>query len=280
MADKITPTTLTSMSNEAAFIAALNANFTAIANKLDTLVSRDGDTPNQMTADLDMNSKRLINLPAPTSDNEPMRAGDVVEGNVIQFLASAEQAALDAAAAEAGALAAQQATQDIADAIATGGVDALRADYEVGAAITDAAAFRTAIAAVSTTAFAAGTGVTAASWRTALSVPSTTEAVLDTDFTGSNRSFVAAAGYQKLPGGLIMQWGQGEFTGSGSGSETCTLALAFPTAILYAGGADRSISAAQGGITWREDTSTLSQLVFFTENKATVGRFSYFALGY
>jgi len=280
MADKLTPTTLTSMSNEAAFIAALNANFTAIANKLDTLVSRDGDTPNQMTADLDMNSKRLINLPAPLTANEPMRAGDVVEGNVIQFLASAEQAALDAALAQAGAEAAEDAAQAIADGIALGGVDALRADYEVGAAITNAAAFRTAIAAVSTTAFAAGTGVTASSWRTALDVPSNAQAVLDGDFTGSNQSLIAAYGYQKLPGGLIMQWGQGEFTGSGSGSETCTLALAFPNAILLAGGFDRSTSAAQGGITWRQDTSTLSQLVFYTENKGTVGKFSYFALGY
>tara|TARA_R110000796_G_scaffold134362_1_gene250123 strand:+ start:1709 stop:2236 length:528 start_codon:yes stop_codon:yes gene_type:complete len=42
----------------------------------DTL-SRKGDTPNQMEADLDMNSKRVLNLPPPSTPLEPVRLIDV-----------------------------------------------------------------------------------------------------------------------------------------------------------------------------------------------------------
>jgi hypothetical protein len=42
--------------------AALNANFDAIETAIENTVSRDGTTPNQMTADLDMNSNGIINL--------------------------------------------------------------------------------------------------------------------------------------------------------------------------------------------------------------------------
>ena len=43
------------------------------------------------------------------------------------------------------------------------------------------------------------------------------------DFTGSNQS-LAASGYQKLPGGLILQWG------TGTGGAAFTFPIAFPTA--------------------------------------------------
>jgi len=49
-------------------------------------------------------------------------------------------------------------------------------------------------------------------------------------FQGSNRSHVAS-GYQKLPGGLIIQWGQVSNGNIGSGS-LVTFPLAFPTQVL------------------------------------------------
>lgn len=79
MADKITLISLSSLANQAGFLTQLNSNFTVIANKIDTLVSRDGDEPNQLTADLDMNSQRLINLPDATSDAEPATYGQLQE---------------------------------------------------------------------------------------------------------------------------------------------------------------------------------------------------------
>lgn len=49
------------------------------------------------------------------------------------------------------------------------------------------------------------------------------------DFTGSNQS-LATSGYQKLPGGLILQWGQ--VTISPHATATFTFPIAFPTACL------------------------------------------------
>jgi len=59
-----------------------------------------------------------------------------------------------------------------------------------------------------TTQIGNGSGVTdPAAWRTALSVPSTSEAVVEASFTGANQS-LGTDGFQKLPGGLIIQWGK------------------------------------------------------------------------
>jgi hypothetical protein len=50
----------------------LNQNFTDIQEAIDDTLSRVGDQPNYMLADLDMNSKRIYNLPAATSATEPV----------------------------------------------------------------------------------------------------------------------------------------------------------------------------------------------------------------
>lgn len=47
---------------------ALNANFDLIEAALENTVSRDGTTPNQMTADLDMNGNRILNALADSGD--------------------------------------------------------------------------------------------------------------------------------------------------------------------------------------------------------------------
>jgi len=47
-------------------------------------------------------------------------------------------------------------------------------------------------------------------------------------FTGSNQN-LASSGYQKLPGGLIIEWGIGTLT---SGTTTITYPLALPNALL------------------------------------------------
>lgn len=56
---------------------ALTENFEAIAEALENTLSRDGAAPNQMGADLDMNSNRIINLPEPVSSSEPARLADL-----------------------------------------------------------------------------------------------------------------------------------------------------------------------------------------------------------
>jgi len=53
--------TLTDISTGWASLSTLNGNFTALNDALDNTLSLDGSTPNAMTADLDMNSKDIIN---------------------------------------------------------------------------------------------------------------------------------------------------------------------------------------------------------------------------
>lgn len=53
--------TLTDVSSGYASAETLNANFTALNDKLENTVSRDGSTPNQMGGDLDLDSNDLLN---------------------------------------------------------------------------------------------------------------------------------------------------------------------------------------------------------------------------
>jgi hypothetical protein len=56
---------------------------------------------------------------------------------------------------------------------------------------------------------------------------------LSTAFKGANQS-LSANGYQKLPGGLIMQWCEGTLINSTAGNvqQTMNFPIAFPTAVL------------------------------------------------
>lgn len=53
---------LTEVENIPAFIQQVNSNFDKIEEALDNTVSRDGSTPNEMNAALDMNGQNIINI--------------------------------------------------------------------------------------------------------------------------------------------------------------------------------------------------------------------------
>lgn len=74
---KLTLSDLTNLQNESTAVATLTANNTLIENALENTLSRDGTSPNTMSADLDMNSNNILNLPFPASDTEPVRLGDI-----------------------------------------------------------------------------------------------------------------------------------------------------------------------------------------------------------
>lgn len=80
---KLTIADFTSLTNQTSFLDQLNAAFDAIEDALEVTLSRDGTTPNQMEANLDMNSKRILNLPAPTESNDPVRLIDLTDGVVV-----------------------------------------------------------------------------------------------------------------------------------------------------------------------------------------------------
>jgi hypothetical protein len=69
--------TLSTIGSRYGSIDALNANFDAIEEAFQNTVSRDGTGPNFLTADLDANSSRIINLPVPTFGHEAANKGYV-----------------------------------------------------------------------------------------------------------------------------------------------------------------------------------------------------------
>jgi hypothetical protein len=112
-----------------------------------------------------------------------------------------------------------------------------------------------------------GTGAsTAANARTNLEVPSTTgsgasgswninaatvtNGVYTTNFTGANQS-LSANGFQKLPGGLIIQWGVGRT------NQSTNLPIAFPNAFVAAIATGREGGSGQ---TVRAFANSLSQI--------------------
>lgn len=77
MTDKITLTQLSSLENETTAINQINGNSVTIVAGFDNTLSRDGTSPNQMGASLDMNSFQILNLPSPGTINSPARLVDV-----------------------------------------------------------------------------------------------------------------------------------------------------------------------------------------------------------
>lgn len=86
MTDKITLTDLVNLQNETTAVNAIKTNNATIVAAFDNTLSRDGTGPNQMGANLDMNSKQILNLASPATPNSPLRLADLntfIGGGVI-----------------------------------------------------------------------------------------------------------------------------------------------------------------------------------------------------
>lgn len=68
---------LANLTNENTVITSYNTNNASVEAGFDKTLSRDGTTPNQMLAQLDMNSNRIINLPSALFDTDPVRLEDL-----------------------------------------------------------------------------------------------------------------------------------------------------------------------------------------------------------
>jgi hypothetical protein len=64
--------TLTDVSSGYGSTSAINSNNDAIETALENTLSRDGTGPNTMSAQLDMNNQRIVNLPDAVADQEPI----------------------------------------------------------------------------------------------------------------------------------------------------------------------------------------------------------------
>jgi hypothetical protein len=76
---KVTLNDVGSLTNEASALSTINTNSNSIENAIENTLSRDGTSPNEMEANLDMNSNRILNLPAPVAVTEPLRLQDLIE---------------------------------------------------------------------------------------------------------------------------------------------------------------------------------------------------------
>lgn len=74
--------TLASLENQTSAIQVLNENVEKIEDAFDNTLSRDGSGPNAMEAPLDMNGQRILNLPVPAADNDPVRLIDLTEASI------------------------------------------------------------------------------------------------------------------------------------------------------------------------------------------------------
>lgn len=89
------------LTNEQSVTGTINANMERIEQAMDKSLSRDGSSPNAMEADFDMNSNRILNLPLPVANTEPVRKGefdvlDTTVGSLIETAEDARDAALEA----------------------------------------------------------------------------------------------------------------------------------------------------------------------------------------
>lgn len=91
---------------------ALNTALARIIDAFDVTLSRDGTGPNEMLATLDMNSNRIINLPAPVDDNDPARLQDLKDVSVELIGPEIIEQAESAGAAAGAAAAADKADTD------------------------------------------------------------------------------------------------------------------------------------------------------------------------
>lgn len=89
MTDKVTLLPLSNLENENTAVGIINNNMVAITTAMDKTLSRDGTSPNTMSAPIDMNSQRVLNLPSPVNNSEPLRLGDLVSGTVTPLVSSA-----------------------------------------------------------------------------------------------------------------------------------------------------------------------------------------------
>jgi hypothetical protein len=86
-------------------------------------------------------------------------------------------------------------------------------------------------------------------------------AALAMSFLGvAGNQSIGTSGYQKLPSGLIIQWGviTVPADGGASGNQLVTYPLAFPTAVLQVIPAGQNVSTPAKGIAWGWTANTLS----------------------
>lgn len=172
--------TLTSIGSRYGSIDALNANFQAIEDAIENTLSLDGTVPNGMEVNLDMNSRKVINLADPSNNGDAVSKGWLLEqeGNAA---ASAEAAALSASLAEDSAVAAASSASSATSSASTATSASSSATSSASTATTQASSATASASTATTQAGIATTQATNASTSasTASSAATAAEAARD-----------------------------------------------------------------------------------------------------
>lgn len=78
---KLSLADLANIQNDTTATTTINSNSDLIETAMENTLSRDGTSPNQMGANLDMNNNKILNLPAPLTATEPLRLQDLITFN-------------------------------------------------------------------------------------------------------------------------------------------------------------------------------------------------------
>lgn len=201
---KLTLTDIANLESQTTAVQAINNNNAAIETALENTLSRDGTAPNAMGADFDMNSHRILNLPAPVNDTEPVRLADVggLTGLALPTLAEVAGYA-DAAAASAAAAASYVGAATSAPKWTTGRTITLTGNVTGVSAAWDGSAnisFATTIAAgaVSGAMLASGAAVTNIGYTPANLAGATFTGDCRLNFTASSLS-TDSVGFRGIP---------------------------------------------------------------------------------
>lgn len=111
---KLTLSDLSSLTDETAAIAAINANSALIETALENTFSRDGTSPNTMSTQLDMNSNKITNLATPTAGADAATKAYVDSVSSVADIGDLTELVNDAEAAATAAEAAQTAAETAA----------------------------------------------------------------------------------------------------------------------------------------------------------------------
>lgn len=85
---------LTDIAAGYALITTINANNTLLETALENTLSRDGTTPNTMSADLDMNSQDINNLPDATAQQSPVTLAQLQAASITTTTSTAANVSL------------------------------------------------------------------------------------------------------------------------------------------------------------------------------------------
>lgn len=104
-------------------------------------------------------------------------------------------------------------------------------------------------------------------------------AKLNTAFKGGNQS-LAANGYQKLPGGLIIQWGISATSVANSVTINVTFPIAFPNACVVGHAIENSLVEIGASAAFNSTFTTTTLNVHNKDDAGAKAGFSWFAVGY